>query len=493
MSQAACAPEIKNFEITTSDPTSSGITFRIRYTGTDENAYFTWNLMSSADFRAHFPAGEGLIEAELKDLVENQLPDYQAYVDPSGTLIDILSRISDTRRINVLEEQTEYTLYVFGVSPDGKATTGVETFTFATPAFRVVDPCKFKIEFSDIAQVEFSISITPDNNDTRYYMGFADAALLGESAPEELASQFIRRADSYEFDWSAHDALRTGACKLHTFHDLGFGDLQPDSEYVVLAFGVSPLGERTTEVSHAIARTLAVEISDMTFDVEIVETSLNGAKIQVTPSYPDKTYMAGCIRKTEYDAFEGDDTQFMEYVVANGNIVLLEGPQLIDRTNALLADTEYVFFAFGYAGGITTPRPEIVAFTTGAYEEDSEATIEILSIEVTGPDPESSNYALLSAKVQVNDKAAHWYVSHFNSVGGVACNAFSGEPLTDTEIITALTSPGSGIEVTKDLLEAEGYGRYDSERTFYAIAADADGNFGPLVRKSIVPTRDMLP
>ena len=97
------------------------------------------------------------------------------------------------------------------------------------------------------------------------------------------------------------------------------------------------------------------------------------------------------------------------------------------------------------------------------------------------------------AEVQVNDKAVHWYVSHFNSIDGVPYNAFSDEYLTDTEIITALTSSGSSIEVTKDALQADGYGRFDSERTFYAIAVDADGNYGPLVRKSIVPTRDMLP
>ncbi len=493
VTQAAFVPEIKNFDISTSDLTSSGVTFRIQYKGSDEDAYFTWNLMSSADFNTLCTSSEALIAAELQDLVQNQLPDYQAYVDPNGTLIDILSRISDTRRINVLKPQTEYTLYVFGVSPEGKATTGVETYTFSTPAFQVADPCKFKIEFSDIKQLEFAISITPDNNDTRYYMGFTDAGVLKESTPEEIAAQFIQRAESYDIDWSAHDALRTGPCKLHTFDDLGFGDLEADAEYAVVVFGVSALGERTTEVSYEIARTLPVEITDMTFDVQIVETSINGAKIQVTPSYSDKTYMAGCIRKAEYDKFDGDDTRFMEHVVANGNVVLLEGPQLIDRTNALLADTEYIFFAFGYAGGITTPEPAIVPFATGVYEENGQATIEILSIAVTGPDPDSSNYALLRAEVQVNDKAAHWYVSHFNSVGGVACNAFSGEELSDTEIITALTSSGSSIEVTKDALQADGYGRFDSERTFYAIAVDAEGNYGPLVRKSIVPTRDMLP
>lgn len=493
VTQAAFVPDNKNFAVSTSDLTSSGVTFRIQYKGSDEDAYFTWNLMSSDDFKAYCTSPEELIAAELQDLVQNQLPDYQAYVDPNGTLIDILSRIYDTRRINVLKPQTEYTLYVFGVSPAGKATTGVETYTFSTPAFQVADPCKFKIEFTDVKQVEFSISITPDNNDTRYYMGFTDAAVLKESTPEEIATQFIQRAESYDIDWSAHDALRTGPCKLHTFDDLGFGDLTANSDYAVVVFGVSALGERTTEVSYEIAHTLPVEITDMTFDVQVVETSINGIKIQVTPSYSDKTYMAGCIRKAEYDKFGGNDTQFMEYVVANGNVVLLEGPQLIDRTNALLADTEYIFFAFGYAGGITTPVPTIFPFSTGAYEATGQATVEILNIAVTGPDPDSSNYALLRAEVQVNDKAAHWYVTHFNSIDGVPYNAFSDEYLTDTEIITALTSSGSGIAVTQDQLQADGYGKFDTERTFYAIAVDADGNYGPLVRKSIVPTREMLP
>lgn len=495
VTQAAFGTDEKHFSVSTADLTSSGVTFRIQYKAPDEGAYFTWNLMSSADFKAHYKSSEELIAAELQDLVENQLPDYKAYVDPNGTFTDILSRIADTRRINVLKPQTEYTLYAFGVSPERKATTGVETYTFTTPAFQVVDPCTFEIEFTDVKQVEFKISITPDNDNTRYYLGFIDGAALQESTPEEIASQFIQRAESYEINWGAHDALRTGPCTLHTFKDLELSDLQADTDYAVLAFGVSALGERTTEVAHKIAHTAPVEITDMTFDVDIVETAINGVKIQVTPSYPDKTYMAGCIRKAEYDKFEGDDTRFMEYVVANGNVTLLEGTQLIDRTNALLADTEYIFFAFGYAGGITTPAPKIVPFSTGDYNVSGQAEIEILSIEVTGPDPDPNavNYVLLEAKVQVNDKAAHWYVTHFNSIDGAACNAFSGEPLTDTEIITALTSPGSGISVTKDALTAEGYCKIGNERTFYAIAVDAEGNYGPLVRKSIIPTQEMLP
>jgi len=410
VTQAAFGTDEKHFSVSTADLTSSGVTFRIQYKAPDEGAYFTWNLMSSADFKAHYKSSEELIAAELQDLVENQLPDYKAYVDPNGTFTDILSRIADTRRINVLKPQTEYTLYAFGVSPERKATTGVETYTFTTPAFQVVDPCKFEIEFTDVKQVEFKISITPDNDNTRYYLGFIDGAALQESTPEEIASQFIQRAESYEINWGAHDALRTGPCTLHTFKDLELSDLQADTDYAVLAFGVSALGERTTEVAHKIAHTAPVEITDMTFDVDIVETAINGVKIQVTPSYPDKTYMAGCIRKAEYDKFEGDDTRFMEYVVANGNVTLLEGTQLIDRTNALLADTEYIFFAFGYAGGITTPAPKIVPFSTGDYNVSGQAEIEILSIEVTGPDPDPNavNYVLLEAKVQVNDKAAHW-------------------------------------------------------------------------------------
>lgn len=479
VTQGGGEPAAFSFEAT--EITSSGATVKV--SPLDAGAYYTWDVMPSEEFDRLYDSDEALIEEHLGYL-DRQLEEYRATVDAGATLAALLVRGDDSQRIQTLDPETEYTVFAFGVDETGEATTAPATCSFSTPAFRITDDATFAVEFSRVEQLQFAFSVTPSSDAVRYYIGLCEAALLTESSPEEVASDFLRRAEIAEVEWTNPDALYSGPRTLHTYEDLEIADLEPATEYSVVLFGVSPLGERTTAVSHAEIRTLDVPRSDMTFGIEVLETSLEGAVLKITPSIPDETYMAGCIRKEEYEKF-GSDTEFMEYAVSVGNIVLLEGEQILDRTGALLTDTEYICFAFGYIGGITTDLTRI-EFTTRKPETAGKAEV---SVEIVAREHASYDVAIY-AYLTPNEWTEHWYAGAFNSIDGVAAVPFTGEKLSDAEVINQLTTDPNSYYWDSEYAAAGAF--FGREYTFYVIARDAEGNLGPLVKKTVVADPGML-
>lgn len=402
----------------------------------------------------------------------------------NASLIDILCRNSDSQRITSLEPDTEYVVFAFGVNEHGESTTRPCKYIFRTGKFAVSDPCTFSITFPEVEQLQFTFTITPDDNTTRYYAGLTETETLDASSADQVAAQFIRQAEIAEIDWNAHDALYSGTITRNTYGDLGISDLEPDTEYSIVVFGVSPLGERTTEVSHESIRTASVPHSGMTFEFDVTETSLEGAVIDIIPSIKTETYMAGTIRKEIFDGFT-DETSFMENLIGQGNIVLLEGDQTLDRTGKLLTDTEYICFAFGYIGGITTDLYK-VEFLTREPETSGKAEVAIEFEYKTHATYDMAIYANLTP----NKETAHWYAGAFNSVDGVIQVPFSGETLSDAEIIVSLTTNESAFYWDSPYAACGAY--FGREYTFCVIACDDDGKFGPLVKKTVIAEESLL-
>ena len=445
--------------------------------------YYTWDVVESEVFDKTYDDDEMLI-AEHQNYLNRQLEVYRAEVDASGTITDLLTRGTDRQRIAGLKPAAKYTAFAFGMDETGKSTTAPVKFVFETKPFEVADNCSFGIEFSNIEQLRFAFTVTPTDNSTRYYIGITDGDMLKSSTPEQIADDFIKRAEIAGIEWSANDALRTGAVTLDTVKDLEIYSLEPATEYSIVVFGVSNLGERTTAVFHKEVTTLAVPDSKMTIQLEIVETSVEGAKIKVTPS-TDETYMAGCIRKDEFAKY-ADEREFMEYVVEVGNIELYSGEQIIDKTGRLLTDKEYVCFAFGYVGGISTGLFHTY-FKTDAPKTDSEAKVDI--VNVRGEKSNVDNVVVVCADLVPNEQTEHWYAGVFRTVDGIVDTL--GGILTESEIISQLTTYQNKYDW--DSSSVSWSGTFGTEYTIFVIARDKDGNLGALVKKTIVPTADLLP
>ena len=442
--------------------------------------YYTWDVVESEVFDKTYDDDEMLI-AEHQNYLNRQLEVYRAEVDASGTITDLLTRGTDRQRIAGLKPAAKYTAFAFGMDETGKSTTAPVKFVFETKPFEVADNCSFGIEFSNVEQLRFAFTVTPTDNSTRYYIGITDGDMLKGSTPEQIADDFIKRAEIAGIEWSANDALRTGAVTIDTVKDLEIYSLEPATEYSIVVFGVSNQGERTTAVFHKEVTTLAVPDSEMTIQLEIVETSVEGAKIKVTPS-ADETYMAGCMLRSDFEKYT-NEREFMEYVVEVGNIELYSGEQIIDKTGRLLSDKEYVCFAFGYVGGISTGLFHTY-FKTDAPKTESPALV-----EMSEPYGKANSMCDVAVYVDLkpNEYAEKWYAGVFYTVGGVV------DGLSDAQIITRLTTEAYKDNYYWNTVYAAGRGTFGREMTFFAIARDKDGNLGALVKKTVVPTADLLP
>lgn len=169
-------------------------------------------------------------------------------------LKDLLQTGNKSGDYTTLEEGTDYVIFVFGMSEDGTVTTPLMTTEFKTDVFRVVDDCTFTFEVSNMSVsgygIDFDVKITPSNRTTRWYANILPTVYLSIGTKEEWAEAFIEMESGYDdIDWTVvGKGLHTGTATLNTYVDM-YADALPDTEYVVLAFGVDKEGVRTTEVS----------------------------------------------------------------------------------------------------------------------------------------------------------------------------------------------------------------------------------------------------
>ena len=98
--------------------------------------------------------------------------------------------------------------------------------------------------------INFDVKINPSNRTTRWYANILPTAYLSTGTKEEWADAFIEMESEYDdIDWTVvGKGLHVGTTILNTYVDM-FADALPETEYVVLAFGIDKEGVRTTEVS----------------------------------------------------------------------------------------------------------------------------------------------------------------------------------------------------------------------------------------------------
>lgn len=477
------ADEDVSFEFNLRQMTSTGVTIDVL--PSDKTIYYTWNILDKAVADEKYSDDE-VLTAYALELVNEDLEYYRNYVDQNGSLADVLSYADDLIRINTLNPATDYQIFAFGI--DEKAGTVISAVTrsdFTTPEFKIQDECKFTITFDVVLQTEMTFTIVPDNPLTRYYVGICPTEMIDEKGADAIALEFIRQADVAGIDWAAHSSLHSGELTANTFEDMNITDMTPGVAYSVVVFGVSDLGERTTEVSYA-SQTLPVVVpSDMTFEITLVEQTESGAILNIVPSAKDEPYIAGVMKYEQYSEYIGKDEEFMNYVVEYGGMGVYEGDQRMDRSTALISDTDYVCFAFGYAGGITTPLT-IFEFKTGKPDTGGGASVEITETKIIdGAEVGYDGMAAVYVYMSPNSEAAHWYAQALLSENGVPTDAF-GNTFTDTEIVNLLTNPNNDSRYVDSEYVATPID-WGTEITFCIIAEDSEGNLGQLIKHTVTP------
>lgn len=386
---------------------------------------------------------------------------------------------------------TEYCIYAFGLNGDGILLTPVSRISQRTGQVVITDDCSFELTFDDVHPTDFDITISPSNSQTRYYVQIAASGILESYTPEEIAAMFINMANQNGMDWAGSSQIYTGRRTFDTYDDLNYAPFEADTEYSIFVFGVSTEGERTTEVAYGTQRTGMPESSDLTVDVNVSDIGPSLAHISCIPSDDDQFYYTYVADYATFSSF-GDEEDFVSYIVsqaqAEGIFEIVKGAYEYDVAGYFLRpDTEYIAFAFGYTGGVTTKlfyekfRTEVRVF--------SDASLSITYTVMDGDEiyrqNPATNYAFQGQAAVIfniapKGTASSWFFSGFsNSVDYM-------QALDPEELLYSIQSNGRFNYNKTEVMYAV---PWNSTICGAGYAMDSDGREGePVLIEAVVPS-----
>lgn len=470
-------PPPQPFVIEVSDQTTW--TADVTWTPRDSEATYIAMVVEKEAFD-EYGSDEGYIASDLEYF--RLLAEYTE-TDFAGVLANYMVSGPGTERVKGLEQNTDYYAYAYGIEADGTVTTPLVKTLFRTATVEPVT-CTFEFAATQVTSTSARLYATPDNKECTYFWDCVSRedwdAFGGDEGAVAANIDLIRRAvEIYQmagYDKTFADFLTSGM----SYSDLD--ELKADTEYVVFAFGLDPSGTATTALEKQTFRTEPVAPSSLSFTTEILSLTFNGARIAFTPSNGSETYFTDCIDHATYAGF-ADDAAFMEHIVAEAgssiSSFLTKGYHVVDATRMLRSDTRYVCYAFGYAGGITTPIKK-VEFTTpalpagGSAAVDAEATIEDGNDYYARDEIAYADYkdkAVVRIRLNASAEAAHWYVAVFKEdVSGY----------TDLQLAEMLCTVG--YEDRKEIGVLAAWG---AELPVAAVATDSEGRTGEVRRLTV--------
>ena len=260
-----------------------------------------------------------------------------------------------------------------------------------------VDKPDFVIEVKNITDTSVEFTITPEDEEMTY---------IAMMTTKEYFDKF-EDDDAYIMDdlmWlddAAYDAgvelseylegvLKKGA--ISDTQDM----LDPATEYIVYAFGLSNNGIVTTSLYKQTFTTLSTELTELNFEIEVTDIGYDTATITVTPDNDKAFYFVNVFSLEDYQNYGGDESAFAAHInklrnyyyglgatadqmVANLGYVGAKSLSVED----LRAGTKYMAYAIGIderfvANSVAT----VVEFeTVAAQTSDLTFEVELTNIE----------------------------------------------------------------------------------------------------------------
>lgn len=274
---------------------------------------------------------------------------------------------------------------------------------YSEPIITPDAPELFDIEVSDIEGMSARVTITPPENNMRYffwlytmdsyerYQHCNDYELLIYDYSFWL---YISQLYNYSLEEVITMDTIKGGVSLSTDNILYIAEW--DTEYLVWAYGVNTDGTATTPITRKVFKTLTPEPSTMTFEVPNIETEwyeqttaeglLRGwvAKATIRPSAKSEKYFVTITNKDWYDWYftsdndgRSDDDYIAHQILINTSKTSAEVISMcksgdfvydcfVEREILLKPDREYAVFIFGMDENGATTELNVFPFTTPA-------------------------------------------------------------------------------------------------------------------------------
>lgn len=258
----------------------------------------------------------------------------------------------------MMHPDTDYTVWVMGMTPDGEATTEAYFTDYRTLAPELTD-LTVDIDVKVSSYSSSTITYTPSDNTQRYFCDirsasdFSDPDNITRSNIQDIMNTLIWQGSvSGKSPEEVVDENSFTGIQVKTYSTTS------DTDYVAYACAVDDEGVIISEPSTTRFKTSDITASTNTFDIKVTP-GVTSVTLEITPTNNEDLYTAiiadealiGDMTTEEFAARRAQD--ILAYSTATS------GPSTIELTNItyilpLASDSPYSVFVFGFAEGTVT-------------------------------------------------------------------------------------------------------------------------------------------
>jgi hypothetical protein len=329
------------------------------------------------------------------DIFEGDLEYFKYLADVNDiTLADFLSSIVGTGseeaiRISQLSPETEYVVYVYGISLDGERTTDIiPTFVTTEPPHQGDITFEFSVKEEDFT---LEYTVTPSHTGVDYYCGIMSEEelnywkqLLGTNNLKEIVQTGSIDSTIELLQQWGYIEERTEFFSIYNLSDIledGWFECKADTKYYIFAAKWNENCDIIGEVGYYEHTSAHLEPSNNVLTLELKNLTQSSVDVTVRTTTYDP-YVVLPLRK---DAVEGlNDDELFELITTEYDYVISSYTYEGTSTNtfsSMRPDSDYVIVAFGYkAGTLTTSQMWREEFHTLASGDPKDCTFKMTVI-----------------------------------------------------------------------------------------------------------------
>lgn len=233
-------PAITTFEIKDVSATASSVTLSV--VPSDSKTTYYVGLDNKAHYDKTFSTEKAYLDNQIQVLRTMAKANGKEFTD---YLKEILKQGPATHTEEDLYSETEYYICVFGLDETGRVTTPLHKQVVTTATLTPIDDTTFELLATEQTSQSLTIQVTPSNLSTSYFWGYFTKDQYAEyDSDENAVADIIFNAEMFDdVDWSKPESTLRGV------QSITISDLKPNTEYVLLVFGISAEGKQTTKVA----------------------------------------------------------------------------------------------------------------------------------------------------------------------------------------------------------------------------------------------------
>ncbi len=274
------------------------------------------------------------------------------------------------------------------------------------------------LEINEVTNCEITFEVTPGSGVGNYIVGLVDSEKLDEMADGDInyaadyVIEMLSELEDFSFGTADNKTVFNGA---QTIDMSSVWFVAPDSEQIVLVFGVDANGMVTSKIAYQTVTTPPIEIAGKV-DVLINEVSIDNVMIDLVPSKEIDVYFVGTIPLAQGEELTAEErqTRIMDDIdvnrTFNSDFYEVNNRQFYNSEQVNFDIAAVYRFAAGYDYEVYAVGINYAGFITS---EISCSLVEMPSIEKEGSvslklDDVTSNNIFISATP--SDKIENYFV-----------------------------------------------------------------------------------